>query len=99
MSTAYKWIPIVNTDYCTGCARCIVACDHNCLELVWDFATLTRPQMCGSEGNCMEACPDDVIRMGWVELDAEQDAGKWSDAPDVSSPPPERWLERLFGKP
>ena len=65
--------------------------------MVWEFATLARPEQCDSDGGCMEACPDEVIRMGWIPLEADPSVGRWTDEPQ-----PDRlqanWLERLFGK-
>jgi ferredoxin len=35
---------------------------------VWDFATLVRPQDCGGDGRCAEACPENLIRMDWIPV-------------------------------
>ena len=77
----YKWLPVISTDYCTGCALCLEVCEHKCLEMVWSFATLKRPVDCGSEGNCMDACPEDVIRMEWVSMEGDLDVGRWRESP------------------
>ncbi len=63
---SYKLLPVFSESYCTGCNLCVEACDRSCLEMVWDFATLKRPSDCDSEGNCMDVCPEEVIRMDWV---------------------------------
>ena len=59
-------LPIVDTDACTGCGRCVRICEEGCLEMIWSFATLTRPEACVGEGACAEVCESGVIRMGWV---------------------------------
>ena len=83
-----KWLPIVDTDSCTGCGLCLQACDHGCFGMVWEFATLMRPVDCGSEGRCAEVCRDEVIRMGWVSLDGDARTGHWEarSASDVREP-------------
>jgi NAD-dependent dihydropyrimidine dehydrogenase PreA subunit len=63
-----KWLPVIDTDRCIGCERCIAACEHGCLEMIWSFSTLTRPQTCRGEGHCVEACPEQIIQMEWVTL-------------------------------
>jgi formate hydrogenlyase subunit 6/NADH:ubiquinone oxidoreductase subunit I len=74
-----KWLPVISRDHCVGCALCLNACDSGCIEMVWDFATLTRPQDCGSEGHCASACPEDVIKMDWVPTDGDQQVGLWRE--------------------
>jgi NAD-dependent dihydropyrimidine dehydrogenase PreA subunit len=61
-----KWLPIIDTESCGGCGRCVKVCPTDCIELVWSFATLERPADCTGEGLCSEVCPEEVIRMGWV---------------------------------
>jgi NAD-dependent dihydropyrimidine dehydrogenase PreA subunit len=69
-----KFVPVIETDACIGCERCIAACDHGCLEMIWSFSTLTRPQQCQGEGHCVEACPEQIIHMEWVVLHDESAA-------------------------
>jgi len=102
----YKWLPVVS-DYCTGCGRCVDACPHGCLGLVWEFATLQHPEACTSDGDCAAACTDDAIRMAWVASSADRAVGRWCDRPlaDDASPPGLMgklrgrlaWLHRLEG--
>ncbi len=93
----YKWLPVINRDACTGCRNCVEACEHCCLEMdVWEFATLERPFQCGGEGYCMKACPEEVIRMGWVELTGDQIIGQWCDQPDAPSEKPKSWWSQLW---
>ena len=97
MPSSYKWLPVIATDYCTGCACCVEVCDHACLEMVWSFATLQRSGDCGSEGNCMDACPEDVIRMGWVKTAAaQQNTGRWREEPRSPVRQPLGWFSRIF---
>ncbi len=60
------WLPSIDTDSCTGCGRCVEVCEAQGLEMVWAFATLTRPEVCTGEGVCARECPEDLIRMAWV---------------------------------
>jgi len=76
-SSPRKWLPIIDTDSCTGCRRCVNTCEHGCLGMEWDFAVLQQPHRCDSEGACMEACPHDVIRMGWVTMQGPGQMGRW----------------------
>ncbi|MAG58960.1 MAG: hypothetical protein CMJ83_21950 [Planctomycetes bacterium] len=78
-----KWLPVIDTDSCSGCYQCHEVCDHECIEMVWDFATLMRPGDCGSEGTCMEACPEGVIRMDWVPVSGDPTHGTWEPGPSV----------------
>ena len=80
MTTAYKWLPVIN-DYCHGCGLCVEACEHDCLGMVWDFATLGVPSDCGSEGICMKVCPQEAIHMEWVETTGDRGIGEWRDEP------------------
>lgn len=68
-----KYLPVIDTDRCIGCERCIAACEHGCLEMIWSFSTLTQPQNCHGEGHCVEACPEQIIRMDWVSLNRESE--------------------------
>ena len=60
------WLPIIDTDSCGGCGKCVEACEPGCIDLVWAFATLNRPEDCDSCERCADVCPHQVIRMGLV---------------------------------
>lgn len=93
---AYKWLPVVS-DYCTGCARCVDACPHECLDLVWEFATLQHPEDCVSEGVCVTVCPEGDIRMEWVKTTASQEVGRWCEAPEPLPSRPRSGLRSWLG--
>jgi Pyruvate/2-oxoacid:ferredoxin oxidoreductase delta subunit len=86
MSAAYKLLPVI-TDYCHGCGLCVDACEHGCLNMVWDFARLKVPADCGSEGICTDVCPQDAIRMEWVETNGDHTIGEWCDEPPAKERP------------
>ncbi|MHC4995420.1 MAG: ATP-binding protein [Planctomycetota bacterium] len=70
---------MINTDMCGGCGECVRACGPDCIEMIWAFATLTRPEDCTSCGDCEGVCRRDVIRMDWVELSTDRRTGRWRD--------------------
>jgi ferredoxin len=72
-----KWLPVIDTDSCTGCRRCVEACDRQCLEMIWEFATLVDPARCDSEGGCAAACPHGVIQMKWAPSTGDPQVGQW----------------------
>jgi len=69
----------VNTERCTGCNNCVVACPVNALELftldpvtnekiyvVRDGVSVSvdfKSELCAGCGVCVEVCPYDVIRL------------------------------------
>jgi len=75
--TAFKWVPVVDIDYCTGCGECVEACGPQCLEIVDSIAVLVRSDKCGSEEHCIEPCPEVAIHMEWVEMYGDEKVGKW----------------------
>jgi electron transport complex protein RnfB len=73
-----KWIPVVNVSLCTGCNRCIEACELNTLTLRDEVAVVAWPDRCHSDSHCVAACPDSAMRMEWVALEGDQTRGKWA---------------------
>lgn len=67
-----KWAPVIDRDSCIGCERCVTACEHGCLEMIWSFANLTNPHSCTGEGHCTEVCPQQIIHMEWVAIEPNE---------------------------
>jgi NAD-dependent dihydropyrimidine dehydrogenase PreA subunit len=74
-SASMRRLPVIEQDLCSGCGLCVQACEQHCLELIWDFATLTRPEACGGAGRCVEACPEQLIRIEWAPQGERKPAG------------------------
>jgi MinD superfamily P-loop ATPase len=73
----YKWVPVVDQEYCNGCGICVNYCTPECLEIIEDKAVLTTSDQCGSEGHCIEPCPEKAINMNWVEITGNNRVGEW----------------------
>lgn len=74
---AYKWMPVVLVDHCTGCGLCVDACGPKSLVMADGIAVLAFPETCGSEEHCISACRDDAIQMAWLPFSGNRDVGKW----------------------
>lgn len=72
-----KWLPVVDRSRCTGCNRCVETCGPSSLEVIDGLAVLARPNLCGSDGHCIPACPEQAMQMQWVELEADRTRGRW----------------------
>jgi ferredoxin len=75
---SFKWLPIVDAELCTGCGLCVEVCGPKSLEVMQQVVVLARRNTCGSEGHCIPACPEDAIRMEWVEMQGDRTRGKWA---------------------
>ena len=64
---ASRRLPEVDRDRCTGCGRCVAACDLHLLSLEtvrWEkFATLNEPRQCTGCSLCAVRCPFEAITM------------------------------------
>lgn len=76
---AYKRVPVIDEERCTGCRLCADACGPNCIDIVDRKAVLARPDTCGSEEHCIEPCQDDAIRMAWVPIKGDRSVGRWRE--------------------
>lgn len=74
---AYKWVPVIQKDRCTGCGLCVEVCGPKSLEVVDGAAVLARPDTCGSEEHCIAPCQDDAIHMAWVPIHGDLSVGRW----------------------
>ena len=82
MTPTHKWMPVVDTDRCTGCELCSNACGLKCLEMQSAPAVLTVPDACGSEEHCIGRCAEDAIQMAWLPWMGDTSRGKWRSFPD-----------------
>lgn len=78
---AYKWLPVVDVDRCTGCGDCVKACGPKSLEIIQQVAVLVRPDTCGSEEHCIAPCQHDAIAMAWMPALGDRTRGKWTEHP------------------
>ena len=76
---AYKWMPIVLEEQCTGCGLCVDACGPKSLTMVDGMAVLAFPETCGSEEHCISACRDDAIQMAWLPFSGDRSIGQWRE--------------------
>ena len=72
-----RLLPHIDADRCTGCGRCVAACDLHLLSLevrgVKKCSTLDDPDHCTGCAQCEEACPFDVITMREATADDTTD--------------------------
>lgn len=76
---AYKWMPAVLAEQCTGGGLCVDACRPKLLMMVDGSAVLAFPETCGSEEHCISACRDDAIQMGRLPFWGDPVVGKWNE--------------------
>jgi pyruvate/2-oxoacid:ferredoxin oxidoreductase alpha subunit/NAD-dependent dihydropyrimidine dehydrogenase PreA subunit len=68
--------PVLITEYCKGCGRCIEACAHHCIELGAEIHPATglvpvalHLDSCTACGLCLDACPEPYGLMPEVGTD------------------------------
>jgi NAD-dependent dihydropyrimidine dehydrogenase PreA subunit len=83
---AYKWLPVVDAERCTGCGLCVDACGPRSLEMTNGIPTLVLADTCGSEEHCIAVCRDDAIGMAWLAFDGTLSVGEWSDTVAAEGP-------------
>ncbi|MBD0371411.1 MAG: NAD(P)-binding domain-containing protein [Pyrinomonadaceae bacterium] len=49
--------PIIITDNCIACQRCVDACPHGVLTMAGNFAEVSAPDQCMEDTACEQACP------------------------------------------
>jgi 2-oxoglutarate ferredoxin oxidoreductase subunit delta len=81
MKRAEKWLPVIDSDLCSGCGVCANFCARDCLEIPLDCSVLRRPSDCTSDGLCARVCPQGAIEMGWVACEELQTRGHWRTNP------------------
>lgn len=79
---AYKWLPVVLAESCTGCGLCVDACGPKSLVMADGIAQLAFPETCGSEEHCILVCRDEAIQMAWLPSSGADGVGKWSEKID-----------------
>ena len=75
---AYKWMPEILENACTGCGLCVDACGPKSLAMDDEVAVLAFPDTCGSEEHCISACPGDAIQMRWLLFSGNRAVGRWN---------------------
>ena len=78
-----KWLPVVDAERCTGCARCVEACGPKALEIIDSIAVLASPDTCGSDQLCIKPCPEGALEMHWTEADGDKARGQWRAEVDL----------------
>lgn len=67
MTSPLSRVPDIDPNRCTGCGRCVAACEPRVLSLEtvrWDkFAALHDPQRCTGCSLCAVVCPFRAITM------------------------------------
>ncbi len=83
-------IPVVDSERCTGCGRCVEACQFNALTIV-SGKVLGFKNLCHGCGGCAFVCPENAIeetpnRIGTIESGAAGDMTFMSGRLDIGEP-------------
>ena len=64
-------LPIIYTERCTGCERCIQVCPVAALGQVNGKAALVYPERCTYCAFCEDLCPDNAIGLPFLIVFAD----------------------------
>lgn len=59
-------LPIIDSELCDGCTRCVEVCPTGALDLVMGKTELRHPDRCTYCTACEEACPTNAIALPFV---------------------------------
>jgi NAD-dependent dihydropyrimidine dehydrogenase PreA subunit len=59
-------LPEIDEVRCTGCGKCVTACEPQALALRNGKAVLARPDLCAYEGGCEPVCPEGAIALPYL---------------------------------
>jgi MinD superfamily P-loop ATPase len=71
------FIPVINTERCTGCSACAEICQFNALAVIGE-KVLVFPELCHSCLGCQLICPEQAVDEGERELGTIE-TGRWND--------------------
>ena len=64
----YKWLPVIDSDQCTGCRACVSYCVSGSLTIVDGIVEFKNPKGCLSDEWCVRECPSSGIHMEWLPI-------------------------------
>lgn len=61
-----QWLPIIDSNRCTGCGECIAQCPTEALERRNGKAALVHPHLCIYCADCETLCPVGAIQLPYL---------------------------------